>query len=1184
MLWVLMMAFATAQAAPIFASGDTIGDLNRDGTVDIVDINLLINIMLGKTAAGTYPSGGDITGDGQVDIVDINLLINIMLGRYTPPDATPAMTLWLKDGTTSQYALADMPRIIFADDKVEVVAATTASCDYGAIAKLTYTTRSQASTVSAAGRNTPALADRRMVRVFLDTGETLDYAGSYVDSITATDREQRIYMPDTCYTTAIERIDSVWFINPTLQVTTASLDFGKVAAGDSKTLVATLVNTGDYPETYMVVADGAFTSDKNVRECVIEAGMSHDIALTFSPVEVQRYSSMLHLYSSAVDDGWLSIPIQGVGVESDSLAKDVVLPPAEHSFEVEIGADEQATGYAGYKIINTFGEFPVNVPTAAAGMRRMRRAGSDYNVFSIPGLTSQEGVQIHTFADNNYNPMLYAYSFPGGQCTVSYESTAISLLMMCPMLVTSDEAEFRNTVAAIKRLKSFPAFVADVRAIVTAATERHTAPDYSTLNMQPIVNELFSLIKDSRALTYSGVTLTDMSVTQQAATFKLHNDFKRSITAYVSRVKMSDNNLVIMERDELSRTLVDVLQDLIDETSAGYVPAPYVDDIEFLTDLKQYVRDIETIALDEYPELGQYFHFAIPYVLKSGSANFWKLVREMGDDASVFEKESDAITAQFGDYDKIMVDTYGLGLTGGKSWDNYTQQEQLRIVIALINAAYYDVYKPTLEVITGWKNTYDASEVQNNIRTDLRRTLSNTPARALMMKLLKAFWDDKKNIEKLRENIVKGDVKKIFMQMGKFVLKEMQKIPNEKVSDKNTYLGYLYLIWRNMYAGLGGDIGKAGFSANFKNAAGSILKEVSFATKFIDACENTIDFVGALQAFKDSHLMETHIIDKSDRAYIVVTQPDYEPLTLNQTVHFEWETYKANTMAHYYYDLEFILESPGSLTRTVAVRDIDGTACDYDLSRLSAAGDVRRVFFRIIAHHQLYPGVIYAESDIVTLMDRFAAIPMEYVDLGLPSGTLWSPLNLGATQSYDYGNYYAWGETRSSTDGKQEFTWANYAHAKGASNRLTKYCTRAAYGNNGFTDGLTQLQAGDDPVAMLYGYSYGIPTRAEWEELMTQCTWTRLNGAALVCGPNGSIIMLPMAGYRQGGTSYDATTEGSYWSSTLDEASPDDAWLLNVTYGKQPRFYDYYRSCGRSVRPVMRPTVMPPAGAASHGD
>ena len=39
-----------------------------------------------------------------------------------------------------------------------------------------------------------------------------------------------------------------------------------------------------------------------------------------------------------------------------------------------------------------------------------------------------------------------------------------------------------------------------------------------------------------------------------------------------------------------------------------------------------------------------------------------------------------------------------------------------------------------------------------------------------------------------------------------------------------------------------------------------------------------------------------------------------------------------------------------------------------------------------------------------------------YVDLGLPSGTLWATCNVGATIPEEYGNYFAWGETSPKTN------------------------------------------------------------------------------------------------------------------------------------------------------------------------
>lgn len=44
----------------------------------------------------------------------------------------------------------------------------------------------------------------------------------------------------------------------------------------------------------------------------------------------------------------------------------------------------------------------------------------------------------------------------------------------------------------------------------------------------------------------------------------------------------------------------------------------------------------------------------------------------------------------------------------------------------------------------------------------------------------------------------------------------------------------------------------------------------------------------------------------------------------------------------------------------------------------------------------------------------------DYVDLGLPSGTLWATCNVGASRPEEYGDYFAWGETEPKTDYKLE--------------------------------------------------------------------------------------------------------------------------------------------------------------------
>ena len=54
------------------------GDVNGDKVVDVNDLNIIINVMLGHSTLTQYPAA-DLDGNGVVDVQDLNSLINIML-------------------------------------------------------------------------------------------------------------------------------------------------------------------------------------------------------------------------------------------------------------------------------------------------------------------------------------------------------------------------------------------------------------------------------------------------------------------------------------------------------------------------------------------------------------------------------------------------------------------------------------------------------------------------------------------------------------------------------------------------------------------------------------------------------------------------------------------------------------------------------------------------------------------------------------------------------------------------------------------------------------------------------------------------------------------------------------------------------------------------------------------------
>ncbi len=57
------------------------GDVNGDGIVDVSDVNIVINVMLGKNQDPQVKLWADLNDDGSVDVSDVNAVINIMLGK-----------------------------------------------------------------------------------------------------------------------------------------------------------------------------------------------------------------------------------------------------------------------------------------------------------------------------------------------------------------------------------------------------------------------------------------------------------------------------------------------------------------------------------------------------------------------------------------------------------------------------------------------------------------------------------------------------------------------------------------------------------------------------------------------------------------------------------------------------------------------------------------------------------------------------------------------------------------------------------------------------------------------------------------------------------------------------------------------------------------------------------------------
>ena len=203
------------------------------------------------------------------------------------------------------------------------------------------------------------------------------------------------------------------------------------------------------------------------------------------------------------------------------------------------------------------------------------------------------------------------------------------------------------------------------------------------------------------------------------------------------------------------------------------------------------------------------------------------------------------------------------------------------------------------------------------------------------------------------------------------------------------------------------------------------------------------------------------------------------------------------------------------------------------------------------------------------------------VDMGL--SVLWATCNVGASNPWEYGGYYQWGGTKDVTDTNINLNWANCPYHTGSSYTTgwTKYVSSSYssyWSGTGDPDGKSVLDPGDDAATVNLGSDWRMPTGAEWQELLDNCTWEwtdKYNGkgvAGYVVTSNKDgyadrSIFLPAAGFRGNTDLHHAGRYGYYWSSSLCTGYAYDACYLYLYSGGRTTNFDY-RYHGQSVRPV----------------
>ena len=237
--------------------------------------------------------------------------------------------------------------------------------------------------------------------------------------------------------------------------------------------------------------------------------------------------------------------------------------------------------------------------------------------------------------------------------------------------------------------------------------------------------------------------------------------------------------------------------------------------------------------------------------------------------------------------------------------------------------------------------------------------------------------------------------------------------------------------------------------------------------------------------------------------------------------------------------------------------------------------------------------------------------PYKKIDLGLPSGTLWADRNIGATDIYDGGKLFQWGDPTPYdipehtgviiNEGQKRFEWGDYKWNPSVDGiTFTKY--------NG-ADGKITLDPEDDAAHVNMGSDWRMPTKEQVIELFKETTqelyaklptdsdpvkvangvynendgsvsWTYIGGHTsgeasgklaymkLLAKSNDNFLVVPSSVYVEDGSVGVVGNGGNFWSSSVNSDDVAVAWygaIYSVDYG----VYGNNRFIGAGVRGVV---------------
>ena len=173
---------------------------------------------------------------------------------------------------------------------------------------------------------------------------------------------------------------------------------------------------------------------------------------------------------------------------------------------------------------------------------------------------------------------------------------------------------------------------------------------------------------------------------------------------------------------------------------------------------------------------------------------------------------------------------------------------------------------------------------------------------------------------------------------------------------------------------------------------------------------------------------------------------------------------------------------------------------------------------------------------------------IEWVDLGLPSRTLWAKCNLGAFTETENGDFYMWGST--TPDNNHACNWTNAPFNNGSGTFNSSYFDSF---KSEWLDSSNNLKPEFDAAYKATNGIAHIPTDIEWQELINNTT----GSSASISGVNGrkftsktdasKYIFIPITLLScRIESAFTTYSNSRFWSSTF-ASSTTNAWVYDIS-------------------------------------